>query len=309
MANVLVFSGESFLGGHLCRELHSSGHKVSATAWLPADGSGMIRCDLTQASTVDAIIAGAKPEHVFQCAGVTWTQEPEPLYRLHVQGTLNVLTAIAKHAPNASVVLLGSAAEYGDVPEDALPISEDFPAAPRSFFGASKLAQTGVARAAAAEWKLRIAVARPFNILGPGLPSHYFAASFAQRLLKAKASGESGEVPVMNGQATRDFVDVRDVAAALISLATSAAPPAGLLEVYNVASGTETSIHELAARLCERAGDFRAVTAGAADSRSGISRSCGDGSKLRRAAGWAPRIRWENSIDDMWYALAHGTPK
>jgi GDP-4-dehydro-6-deoxy-D-mannose reductase len=303
----LVFSGESFLGGHLCQVLRLAGHDVTATAWAPADGSGLFRCDLTDAKCVEGIVAQAQPDHVIQCAGVTWTQEADAVYRMHVHGTLNVLDAVAKHAAHAPIVLLGSAAEYGDVPVDALPVAEDFPGRPTSFFGASKLAQTGVARAAAAQWALRIAVARPFNILGPGLPRHYFAASFAERLIRSRASGEAGDIPVMNADATRDFVDVRDVADALVALATSAAPPAGTMEVYNVASGRETAIGAVAAWLCRLAGGFRAVPAGDGASRSGISRSCGDGSKLTRVAHWRPRRTWETSIEDMWTVLASTT--
>jgi GDP-4-dehydro-6-deoxy-D-mannose reductase len=300
MANFLVFSGESFLGGHVCHALRAAGHGVTATAWKPVADSGHEACDLADATRVEEVVAVARPDHVIQCAGVTWTQEPGPLYGLHVQGTLNVLGGVTKYAPSAPVVLLGSAAEYGTVRPEALPVREDYPAAPTSFFGASKLAQTNLARAAAAEWKLSIAVARPFNILGPGLPAHYFAAALAQRLRKARAAGDSGNVPVTNAQATRDFVDVRDVAAALIALATHAAPPRGVMEAYNVASGQETTILAVAEKLCALAGGFHAVAAGEGESRSGISRSCGDGAKLRRAAGWEPRVGWGRSVEETW---------
>ncbi len=50
--------------------------------------------------------------------------------------------------------------------------------------------------------------------------------------------------------------------------------------------------------------------AGAGRSRSGIPRSCGDASRLCAATGWAPRINWEQSTDDLWYSLARGsTPR
>jgi nucleoside-diphosphate-sugar epimerase len=147
-------------------------------------------------------------------------------------------------------------------------------------------------------------VVRPFNVIGPGLPPRYFAASFAERLIRAKAAGTSGDVPVVNADATRDFVDVRDVAEALVGLVSFAAPPAGALALYNIASGCETPLRAVAEKLCGLAGDFRAVGAGAGRSRSGISRSCGDASRLRETIGWSPRIGWGRSIEDFWRSVA-----
>jgi nucleoside-diphosphate-sugar epimerase len=303
MTTVLVVAGNSFVGGHLCRALRERGLQVVATARGADAPPGTERCDLTDRGRVEEVVAAARPQAVFQCAGATGTEDPGLLYGLHVGGTLNVLSAVARHAPSAPVVLLGSAAEYGAVGPEALPVNEDHPAAPRSFFGASKLAQTHAGQAAAAEWHLSVLVARPFNVIGPGLPPRYFAASVAGRLIRAKAAGTSGDVPVVNAEATRDFVDVRDVAEALVGLMTRAAPPAGTMAVYNIASGRETRLRAVAGKLCQLAGGFRAVDAGPGRSRSGISRSCGDASRLREAIGWTPRINWERSVADLWQSL------
>jgi GDP-4-dehydro-6-deoxy-D-mannose reductase len=304
MTVALVFAGDSFVGGHLCWALREAGHRVVATARRPGGTGGLEPCDVTDHGRVGEVVAAAKPDWVFQCAGATRTDDPQELYRVHVGGTLAVLAAVAGHAPAPRVVLLGSAAEYGPVPAEALPVREDHPAAPRSFFGASKLAQTEAARVAAAEWQLRVLVARPFNVTGPGLPGHYFAAALARNLLRARTAGESGDFPVRNAEATRDFVDVRDVAAALVGLAERAPPAPGTLALYNIATGRETTVMAAAEKLCTLAGGFRAVSAGPARSRSDIARSCGDAARLRRATGWSPRIGWVQSVEDLWRCLA-----
>ena len=108
-------------------------------------------------------------------------------------------------------------------------------------FGATKLSQTNLAIAAAANWDLRVTILRPFNLLGPGLPLHYFAGAFAHRLLEERAqrpSDEMGvrEVTVNNAHATRDFVDVRDAAAAILA-AVGASPRSRSGAIYNVATG------------------------------------------------------------------------
>ena len=304
MGPALVLAGNSFLGRHLCGGLRRAGYEVVATARTPGGTPWMIRCDLTREEAIGELVGSLRPSWVFQCAAVTHSNEPGELYRLHVDGSLYLLRALARHVPDTPVLFLGSAAEYGPVPPDALPIRETHPAAPTSFFGASKLGQTATARAAAVEWNLRTLVVRPFNILGSGLPGHYFAAALAERLRRARAEGARGDFPVVNAEATRDFVDVRDVVEALVGLATRAAPTAGSMSLYNVATGRETSILAVAQTLCRLAGDFQAVPAGRGGSRSGIQRSCGDATQLRGVLGWSPRIPWEQSIEDMWRGMA-----
>jgi GDP-4-dehydro-6-deoxy-D-mannose reductase len=303
VASALVFAGHSFVGRPLCRALRERGVRVTATARGPARPADAVACDLARPGEVEAVVERHRPDLVVQCAGATRGNDPSALYGLHVGGTVALLSAVARHAPAATVLLLGSAAEYGPVPPERLPVSEDTPEAPVTLFGASKLAQTHLARAAAAEWGLRVLTARPFNVIGPGLPEHYFAAALARRLMRQRAEGGPAEFPVANLPATRDFVDVRDLADALVSLLAQAAPARGEAAVYNVASGVETPLAEVAAELGRLAGGLRPVDGGAGGSRGGITRSCGDAGRLHRATGWAPRRSWRESIADLWASL------
>jgi GDP-4-dehydro-6-deoxy-D-mannose reductase len=304
MTTALVLAANSFVGQYLCRALQRTGKRVVATARRPDNKVATERCDLADRSGLKELLAAVRPEWLFQCAGATATADPQEMYRVHIQGTLNVLGAVAEVCPESTVVLLGSAAEYGVVAPAALPLREDCAPGRLSLFGASKLAQTHLADAAATDWNLRVLVGRPFNVIGPGLPRHYFAGTLAERLLQGKAAGTPGELPVANAHVTRDFLDVRDVAEALVGLVTRATPRAGEMVLYNIASGRETTLLAVAERLCALAGGFRAVDTGPGPSRSRIARSCGDASKLHRAVGWSPRISWEQSIADCWQSLA-----
>jgi GDP-4-dehydro-6-deoxy-D-mannose reductase len=305
MDRVLIVGGTSFVGRHLGRLLQGRGWDVLATCRGAARPPAVEVCDLICRQQVDALLQRARPAWVVDCAGATAGQPPADLYELHVHGTLNLLAAAAEHVPSAPLLLFGSAAEYGEVGPAALPVSEDQSPAPLSFFGASKLAQTEAGRVAAVAWGLRMLVVRPFNIIGPGLPDHYLAAALSKRV---RAQRETGDpvVPVANGKATRDWVDVRDVAQAVVGLMERAVPPVGALQVYNIASGIETPVLAVAQRLCACAGGLTAVDAGTAPSRSSISRSCGNASRLRAATGWQPTISWEQSIDALWRSEASG---
>src|ERR1700687_2850725 len=123
MSTVLVFAGHSFLGQALCTVLRERGAHVVATARgnpLPPE---TVPCDLTCHAEVESVIERERPEVVIQCAGATRTSDSKQMYALHLGGTLAVLTAVAQYSPSATVILLGSAAEYGPVAAENLPIS------------------------------------------------------------------------------------------------------------------------------------------------------------------------------------------
>jgi nucleoside-diphosphate-sugar epimerase len=230
--------------------------------------------------------------------------------RLHLDGTRNLLEAMVQHVPESVTVLFGSAAEYGEVAASDLPVREDYPARPESDFGKSKLAQLHLAEDIAAQRALRVLVVRPFNIVGPGLPDHYLPAALARRLRQELTIRRNGPFPIVNGHATRDWVDVRDVAEAVIVLLRQSVPAPGKVELYNIASGQETAVLEMAQKLCDLAGSgFTAVPAGTESSRSGIQRSCGDATRFRTAVGWQPRISWQESVTDLWHASTNSSDK
>jgi nucleoside-diphosphate-sugar epimerase len=297
----LVVGGTSFVGRHVGRLLAVRGVSYVATSRVAKQT--FLQCDLRHPGELSAVVQAVRPRWIFACAGATSQSSALELHALHVAATEELLEAAALHAPDAVTVLLGSAAEYGAVTAELLPIGEDTPAHPQSDYGKSKLAQLHAAQRLARDRGLRVHVVRPFNLLGPGLPTHYFPASLCGRLRQAKQAGHQGPITVVNGQATRDWVDVRDAADAIVRLAVDALPEAGSVRLYNIATGIETPVLALAEHLCRLAGVFRAVDEGTNASRSGIDRSCGDASRLRAATGWQPRIPWQRSAEELWQSV------
>lgn len=307
MADILIIAASSFIGRHICTTAAANGHRVTGTSREPKESSGHVRCDLTSAENVAEVINQVQPHWIIQCGAATASRDARELYNTHIFGTLNVLTAVAKHTPNARVLLMGSAAEYGAAPLEWLPLTEDRPARPGSFFGSSKLAQTELAQAAAQELKLRLVSVRPFNVIGPGLPDIYFATSLAQRLMKQRDQGATAgaKFEVTNATATRDFVDARDVAAACLSLLARPDDqwPIGTCDVFNICTGQETTLLEVATVLGNAAGGLKPAAGGVHNSRGGISRSAGSADKLTATTGWKPVISWQQSLQDLWSGL------
>lgn len=313
---VLVFAASSFIGQHLCRALEAQGCNVIRTRRVPNNAS-YLACDLMDGTGVARVVQETAPEAIIQCGAATSSRDPRELYQTHVFGTLNLMEAVERYAPAARVILMGSAAEYGSLPIDWLPLTEDRLPQPSSAFGASKLAQTQLAQALAQEKKLKIACVRPFNVLGPGLPDIYFATSLAKRLLTVTgpgtrsqaeienecASNTTKEFEVTNASATRDFVDVRDVARACWALLERAPFDAGRCEVFNIATQRETTLLEMAQCLGELAGGQIPKEGGSHQSRGGINRSCGSYEKLARTTSWEPQISWQQSVTDLFHSL------
>jgi GDP-4-dehydro-6-deoxy-D-mannose reductase len=276
--STLVIAANSFIGRAVYALL------PDAVATTRATG-----CDLLDATGVDRLIASIRPVRVINCAGAAGRAPAAEQYALHVGGTLNLLEAMRRHAPHAVAVLLGSAAEYGE--PAVLPTPEDAPTRPLTFYGASKLAQTHLAAACAAEWGLRIVTARLFNVIGPGLPERYFLAALAARL----RSSQDATFPLDAFAATRDFIDVRDAASALVALCDVAVP--GRMEVANVGSGEAIGVADAARRMGELAGGRVPVDSGRA---GGVMHSRADIRKIRTLTGWVPEIGWRESVAAVW---------
>jgi dTDP-L-rhamnose 4-epimerase len=151
-------------------------------------------------------------------------------------------------------------------------VAEDDPLAPHSVYAATKLAQENLATAWALETKASVTALRYHNVYGPGMPQDTPYAGVAAIF---RSSLERGDAPAVfeDGAQRRDFVHVRDVAAANVAALALTDPPVGL-RAYNIGSGSVTTVAEMAQALATamggpepvitgrfRAGDVRHITA------------------------------------------------
>jgi nucleoside-diphosphate-sugar epimerase len=147
----------------------------------------------------------------------------------------------------------------------------------------------------AAQQGLPLVQARVFNLVGPGLQDRHLPAVLAARLAAIARGLAPGELATGPLEATRDFVDVRDAADALVLLALApVAPP-----LVNVASGVETPVKSVLDALVEASGvTGLRVTTRTPDRPVDVPRAVADVGLLRRL-GWRPRFALEESLSDM----------
>ncbi|MBQ1063014.1 NAD-dependent epimerase/dehydratase family protein [Micromonospora chalcea] len=291
MMRVLLFGASGFIGAHVRREL-------AATADLTCPSRD--ECDLVTAApeTLRALLDTVRPDAVVNCAGAV-SGTAEDLVRANTLVTAKLVDAVAVAAPRARLVRLGSAAEYGPVPFGAA-AAEDLPAAPVSAYGVSQAAATRLTELSAAAGRVDAVVLRVFNPVGPGMPRTTLLGRVAA-LLSRLAPGEDLRTGPLD--AYRDFVDVRDVAAAVGRAVTVTAPRA---RVLNVASGRAVPVRDAVHLLVSAAG--RPVRVREDHAPSPRSADVGwmraDVGRAASVLGWTPEHDLYDSVGALWSQAA-----
>lgn len=264
----------------------------------------MLEGDIEDAFSVASAIETSCPDRIFHLAAQSYPGEswgaPATTLRANVLGTLNVLEAARRLTPGARIHLAGSAAAYGLVPPDEMPIREDRPLRPLSPYGVSKAATEMLGYQAWQAYGQQIYLTRSFIHIGPRQGARPAAQTFARQIAQAEAGQRPAVVEVGNLTVRRDFLDVADAVRGLWSLIEHGA--AG--EVYNLCSGYAPSIGELLdiyLGLATISLDVREDPARLRPADEPIL--VGDYAKLRAATGWQPQVSLEESsrrILDHW---------
>ncbi|MFD7613985.1 NAD-dependent epimerase/dehydratase family protein [Streptomyces sp. NPDC059828] len=292
---VLGFTG--YLGGHIAGQLRAlGGVRLFGGGRSPAAD---LRVDLATADAgrLAEALADFAPDAVVNCAGAVGGDSVR-LAEVNARGPAVLCAALREAAPSARLVHLGSAAEYGPA-EHGVRVAETAPAGPVAPYGATKLAGT----LAVTSSGLDAVVLRVGNPVGPGAPSNSLPGGTADRLMRA---GDTPGAVVRFGDlsAYRDFVDVRDLARAVVLATTTTGP---LPRVLNISGGRAVPIRDLVHGLVTEAG-FRgrieeAATAGSARS-AGVGWQCSDITAAHESLGWAPRYGLGDSLAVLWESVS-----
>lgn len=313
---VIVTGAGGFAGSHLLDAMGRAGTRV--VAWhrpgeppIHRSGPHVVwqAVDVLDRTTVRSAVRTAAPAVVVHLAGAThvgqsWADIASTL-AINVIGTHVVLDAVGREAPDARVVVTGSAAVYRGGP-DAL--DEAAPLEPSSPYALSKLAQERLALRVARDERLAVVVARPFNHIGPRQAPSFFASGFAQQIARIEAGRAAPVLRVGNLDARRDLTDVRDTVAAYLALARQGR--AG--EVYNVCSGRAYAIREVLDRLLALVRVTVSVELDPERLRpSDTPVLVGDPGRLTRDTGWTPAISIDRTLADIldeWRRVAADEP-
>jgi GDP-4-dehydro-6-deoxy-D-mannose reductase len=270
--------------------------RADRQAEAAADGERYVRADLTETAAVIAALDAVRPAVVFHLAASPAVKEADPatvtkLVADTVAGTVSLMSAVASTA-RPLVVLAGSSAQYGPLPIEENPITEDSRCNPVTPYGWAKAAAEATARAFAASGSVEVIPVRVFNITGPGEPPTTVASAFAARIV-AVLDGRSEEVQARDLSAVRDFTDVRDIAAGFVDIAEHGT--AGRL--YNLCSGRPTTVGDVLDSLLVAAGLDRGVVRVLPGSGPGnVPYQVGSAARVGAEVGWSATIELSRSL-------------
>jgi UDP-glucose 4-epimerase len=250
-SRIAVIGGAGLIGSHLVDQLTREdveivvidnlvrGRKENLAEALKSHKVKLVMADIRNKEELAKAMVGS--DYVVHLAALWLLQcqeDPRACLEVNVVGTQNVIEA-ARDLNVKRVVFSSSASVYGE--PSYLPMDEKHPFNNRTAYGASKIAGEQMLRAFYEMYGLNYVGLRYFNVYGPRQDHRGAYVSVFMRFLDRI---EKGEAPVLfgDGSQTMDFIYVEDVARSNLLALKAEATDAN----YNIASGTETSLNELA---------------------------------------------------------------
>jgi UDP-glucose 4-epimerase len=286
---VLVTGASGFIGSALVEALVQRGAEVHCLL-LPGDPAPnldgvrqevRIHCaDLADQTAIEAVVSATRPQVVLHLAAVGVTDvhiDPALAVRVNVEGTLHLLAAL--DGDYRVFVNTGTCHEYG---RNDPPFGEEQDPRPELPYAITKTAAWHFCNRFFKTKGWPIVTVRPFTVYGPRQATNAFIPS----CIRAAQRGRDFDMTA--GEQRRDFVYVGDIVEGFIRAATV---PEAIGGTFNLCSGRETAIYDIARSVVAQMGDPIAIHRGALPYRaSEIWRLVGDNTRAREILGWEPRI-------------------
>jgi len=312
MESVLITGGAGFIGSHVADMFLASGYDVTVVDNLSSGNPENVperarfhELDVTSPDAAALVREGRFDVILHLAAQIDVRRSvSEPLFdaSVNILGTVNLIEAVRASGGRPRFIFSSTGgAIYGDFVTP--PNQEPMPKDPESPYGIAKMSGELYLAAYGRLYGLDTVALRYANVYGPRQDPHGEAgvvAIFCNRILDERPMTVFGE-----GRQTRDYVFVKDVARANLAAAQRPLPARGQLDAraFNVGTGIETSVLELAAGLRQAAGADTPIEH--APARPGeLQRSAVDIRKAGEVLGWKPEVRLERGLRETfeWFS-------
>jgi GDP-4-dehydro-6-deoxy-D-mannose reductase len=254
------------------------------------------KADLTSPKETEHVLRQTLPDYIIHLAGTFSAENFQEIFEANVLSIITLLEATRECVPNAIVITTGSAAEYGAVEPDQLPVNEQTPCRPVTYYGLSKQSATQAALYYHRIHNIRVMVIRPFQLIGPGLTPRLAPGAFAQKIKEFQTT-RLKSFRVGNLESWRDFLDVYDAAEAIWALCQNPAPG----EIFNLCSGKPTKIADLLQMMIDCSGikvDVE-VDPSRLRGRFDVEKVYGSYQKIKKHCGWHPKRSLSQTLKTM----------
>ncbi|RYD85795.1 MAG: NAD-dependent epimerase/dehydratase family protein [Verrucomicrobiaceae bacterium] len=256
------------------------------------EGPGEARAlELLDADVVDALIADIKPTTIVHLAALSAVQDsildPRATWQVNVMGTLELVMAVQRHAPDCHFVYVSSAEVYGQTAFSGVHVTEDMALQPANPYAASKAAADIMVREAAMRG-LFATLVRPFNHTGPGQDDRFVIPAFCSQVARIEKGLQPPEMLVGELNDERDFLSADDVVDLYVRIIEAGRTlPSGT--VINAASGASRRIGDILDTILAASSSTIAVKVDPSRLRkTRVPRIVGDSSRARELLGWQP---------------------
>jgi GDP-4-dehydro-6-deoxy-D-mannose reductase len=308
--NVLITGITGFVGSHLAEYLltmpdvkvHGMLRWRSKTENIEhlKNKIEFVECDLRDATSVEKAIEVCKPDKIFHLAAQSFVptswHAPQETLTTNIVGQLNIFEACRNLGLNPWIQIACSSEEYGMVKPDETPIKETNPLRPLSPYAVSKVGQDFLGYQYFASYGLKIVRTRGFNHTGPRRGDVFVESTFSKQIAEIEKGKKEPFIDHGNLDAIRDYTDVRDMVRAYW-LATEKCEPG---EVYNICTGSAWKIQDMLNYLLSKSKVKVTLRQDPKRMRpSDVQVLIGDNSKFRKATGWEPKYKFEQTLDDL----------
>ena len=260
-------------------------------------------CDLTDPIGIRKIIDKLRPDIVFHLAAESFVStswdHPSHYMDVNFKGTVNLLEAIRQNGLDTRILIAGSGEEYGEVPENEIPIDESTVLRPVNPYAVSKIAQDLIGYVYFKSYGLNVIRTRAFNHEGPRRDNVFGIPWYAYQIAMIEAGKQEPIIRTGYTDDRRNFTHIRDLVEAYW-LAIEKCTPG---ELYLIGNESQDSVHTFREALddmlkmsaiknvkIEIDPEFVRPTH--------VPRLIGDMQKFRKLTGWEPKMHYRQILED-----------
>ena len=266
------------------------------------DKINLIDYDLIDYHSVKNLLKESNPKQIYHLGALSWVSPswtmPSAYMQVNAIGTINLFEAIRELKLNTRVLVSCTPEEFGDVPSEKLPLTEDSPLAPVNHYAASKVAQDAVCMSYFASYKIPIIRLRAFNHEGPRRDVSGALASFAYQIARIEAKKQNPIIMVGNLEAKRNFTHVKDMVRAYYLAMQKCVPN----ELYLIGSDNIYTIKECLDKMISLSKMKDKIRYRVDPKRvrpTELRYLIGNYTKFKKLTVWEPKISFERMLKDI----------